>query len=78
MREFVEILIEALVGHSSGWEIKERLRDDQVVVLDLLASKEDMAAIVGKGGTHIAAVRTLLRAAQADAGARYVLETRAL
>ena len=39
MIDLVEILVEALVGRRTGWEIKERLGIDQVVVLELYASK---------------------------------------
>ncbi len=79
MKEFVETLVEAVVGSSTGWEIKERLRSDEVVVLELQAADEEtLRAIVGTGGSHSDAVRTLLRAAQAGRRRQYRLEIRPL
>ena len=76
MRELVELLIGALVGRTTGWEIKEFLRTDDIVVLEIHASKEDMGAIIGKGGAHFDAVRTILRAAQRESATTYILDAR--
>ena len=73
MQALVETLVESLVGRANGWEVKER-SGAHVTVLEIRIAESEMDRVIGKGGSHMAAVRTIVRAAQSKHGGRYVLE----
>ncbi len=74
MQALVETLVQALVGHADGWEIKERLGVGRTIILEIRIAKNEQGRVIGKGGSHLEAVRTIVRAAQSKHDARYVLE----
>jgi len=43
-------------------------------VLELRVAKEDLGKVIGKGGSHASAIRTILAAASGKDRKRYVLE----
>jgi len=43
-------------------------------VLELRVAKEDLGKVIGKGGAHASAIRTLMAAASGKEKKRYILE----
>lgn len=74
MRGLVELLVRMLVGRPDGWEIKERTGTGAVMVFEIRVAEQDLGRVVGTGGSHMAAVRTIVQAAGRRQPKRYVLE----
>lgn len=73
MRELVEQIIKALVDRPEAVEINE-IAGNHAHVLELKVAKEDLGKVIGKGGAHASAIRTLLAAASGKENKRYILE----
>jgi uncharacterized protein len=43
-------------------------------VIELNVAKEDLGKVIGKGGAHASAIRTILAAASGKENKRYILE----
>ncbi len=59
-QEFLEYVVKALVNHPEDVQV-ERTVDEMGVLLKLRVNKEDMGQIIGRQGSTIRAIRTLLR-----------------
>ena len=59
-KEFLEYVVKALVDHPEDVKI-ERKVDEMGVLLTLRLNKEDMGQIIGRAGSTVRAIRTLLR-----------------
>ena len=73
MKELVEEIARALVGHPEGVEVKA-LVGSQVTVLELRVHAEDLGKVIGRQGRTAKAIRTLLGAAGMKANKRFTLE----
>ena len=58
--EFLKFIVESLVEDKNSIEI-DRKEDELWVLLTLKVNKEDMWAIIGKNGSVVSSIRTLLR-----------------
>ena len=73
MRELIEDIVRALVDHPDQVQIKEVV-GEHAHVLELSVAKEDLGKVIGKGGAHASALRTLMAAASGKEKKRYILE----
>jgi predicted RNA-binding protein YlqC (UPF0109 family) len=73
MRELVEMIVKALVDRPEAVEIAE-VSGNHAHVLELKVAKEDLGKVIGKGGSHASAIRTILAAASGKENKRYILE----
>lgn len=73
MKSLIESIVHALVDQPEEVQIKEVI-GDHAHVLELRVAKEDLGKVIGKGGAHASAVRTLMAAASGKEKKRYILE----
>ncbi len=73
MRELVEMIVKALVDRPDAVEISE-IKGNHAHVIELNVAKEDLGKVIGKGGAHASAIRTILAAASGKENKRYILE----
>ena len=73
MRELIEDIVRSLVDCPDDVQIKEVV-GDHAHVLELRVAKEDLGKVIGKGGAHASAIRTLMAAASGKEKKRYILE----
>lgn len=73
MKELVRKIVEALVDDPAAVSIEE-VMGEQACVLELSVSRSDVGKVIGRGGAHAAAIRTLLSACSGKARRRYILE----
>ncbi|MDP2820969.1 MAG: KH domain-containing protein [bacterium] len=59
-REFLEFIIKALVNHPDDVKV-DRTVDEMGVLLNLKVHPEDMGQVIGKLGSTIKAIRSLVR-----------------
>jgi len=73
MRQILEDIVRALVDQPDEVQIKEVI-GEHAHVLELRVAKEDLGKVIGKGGSHASAIRTLMAAASGKEKKRYILE----
>jgi predicted RNA-binding protein YlqC (UPF0109 family) len=73
MRDLVEMIVKALVDRSDAVQITE-IKGSHAHVIELKVAKEDLGKVIGKGGAHASAIRTILAAASGKENKRYILE----
>ena len=69
----IEDIVKALVDRPDEVQIKEVV-GDHAHVLELRVSKEDLGKVIGKGGAHASAIRTIMAATSGKEKKRYILE----
>ena len=70
---FMEMIVKALVDQPDAVEITE-IKGNHAHVIELSVAKEDLGKVIGKGGAHASAIRTILAAASGKENKRYILE----
>jgi predicted RNA-binding protein YlqC (UPF0109 family) len=73
MKQLIEAIVHALVDKPEEVQIKEVI-GEHAHVLELRVAKEDLGKVIGKGGAHASAIRTLMAAASGKEKKRYILE----
>ena len=73
MKEFIEYLIKHLVDKPEEVKINE-IAGERTVVFELHVGDGDMGKVIGRHGQTAGSLRTLLAAAAAKQGKRFVLE----
>lgn len=73
MHKFLELVIKPLVNFPEEVEI-ELIEDDESMIYQLYLNPEDIGRVVGKNGSTINAIRTLMQARPSDDGRRIGLE----
>ncbi len=73
MKQIVEAIVQSLVDQPDQVQIKEVI-GEHAHVLELRVAKEDLGKVIGKGGAHASAIRTLMAAASGKEKKRYILE----
>ena len=73
MKQLIMSIVQALVDKPDEVKIKEVI-GDHAHVLELNVAKEDLGKVIGKGGAHASAIRTLMAAASGKDKKRYILE----
>ena len=73
MKQLIEDIVRSLVDQPDQVEIKEVI-GEHAHVLELSVAKEDLGKVIGKGGAHASAIRTLMAAASGKEKKRYIHE----
>jgi predicted RNA-binding protein YlqC (UPF0109 family) len=73
MKSLIMAIVQALVDKPGEVQIKEVI-GEHAHVLELRVAKEDLGKVIGKGGAHASAIRTLMAAASGKEKKRYILE----
>ncbi|MFP6562995.1 MAG: KH domain-containing protein [Myxococcota bacterium] len=73
MKQLIEDIVRALVDLPDEVRISEVI-GEHAHVLELKVAKEDLGKVIGKGGAHATAIRTLMAAASGKEKKRYILE----
>ena len=73
MKQIIEDIVRSLVDQPEEVEIKEVI-GEHAHVLELRVAKEDLGKVIGKGGSHASALRTLMAAASGKEKKRYIIE----
>jgi len=73
MKALITAIVQALVDKPAEVQIKEVI-GEHAHVLELRVAKEDLGKVIGKGGAHASAIRTLMAAASGKEKKRYILE----
>ena len=73
MKSLIMSIVQALVDKPDEVQIKEVI-GEHAHVLELRVAKEDLGKVIGKGGAHASAIRTLMAAASGKEKKRYILE----
>ncbi len=71
LKEFIEYVVKSMVDKPDEVRIKE-ISGEQAVLYELRVDKRDMGKVLGKHGSTIVAIRTLLRAVSKSAGNKRV------
>ena len=73
MKELLETLVKAIVDRPEAVKLNE-IVGSHAHVFELEVAKEDLGKVIGKGGAHASAIRTILFAAGGKENKRYILE----
>ncbi len=73
MKDLIKYIAQALVDNPDRVEVSE-VQGEQISVIELRVSKEDLGKVIGKQGKTAKAMRTILSAASAKVHKRTVLE----
>ncbi len=73
MKDLIEDIVRALVDKPDQVSINE-VCGDHAHVLELSVAKDDLGKVIGKGGAHASAIRTIMAAASGKEKKRYILE----
>jgi predicted RNA-binding protein YlqC (UPF0109 family) len=73
MKDFVELIVKALVDNPDAVDVREVL-GSRTTVYELRVAQGDLGKVIGKGGQTAKSIRTILAAAAARQGKRAVLE----
>lgn len=66
-------IVKALVDSPEEVQIHE-VAGEQAHILELHVAKADIGKVIGRGGAHASAIRTLMAAGSGKAKRRYILE----
>ena len=73
MKELLETIARALVDYPDEVSVSE-VEGDNITILELRVSKEDMGKVIGKQGRIAKAVRTVVKAAAVKENVRVAVE----
>lgn len=62
MKELLNVIVENLVDNKDAIKINERQEND-VIILELSVSSEDVGKVIGKQGKIAKAIRTVIKSA---------------
>lgn len=60
MKDLVEFLVKSIVAHPEQVKVEE-VASDEVITLIISANSDDIKLVIGRHGTTIRAIRTLVR-----------------
>jgi predicted RNA-binding protein YlqC (UPF0109 family) len=73
MKEFIDYLVKYIVDKPGEVQINE-IAGERTVILELHVGRGDVGKVIGRAGHTAGALRTLLTAAGAKQGKRFVIE----
>jgi predicted RNA-binding protein YlqC (UPF0109 family) len=73
MKPLVMAIVQSLVDKPEEVQIKEVI-GEHAHVLELRVAKDDLGKVIGKGGAHASAIRTIMAATSGKEKKRYILE----
>ena len=71
--DVLEFVAKQLVDNPDDVEVVVK-DGDRATVLELFVHDDDLGKVIGKGGSHASAIRTLMAAASGKEKKRYILE----
>src|SRR5262247_2163194 len=72
MKSLIMAIVQTLVDKPAEVQIKEVI-GEHAHVLELRVAKEDLGKVIGKGGAHASAIRTIMAATSGKEKKRYTL-----
>ena len=73
-RELLEVLVKGLVSTPEDVVVKETQEDARTTVLELSVAQDDYGNVIGRGGRTAGALRTVVKSAAAEQGARVFVD----
>jgi len=73
-RQLLEYLAEGLVEDPEAVSVEPFVEDDGTIVLELCVGADDYGRVIGRGGSTAHALRTVVKAAAAGAGAHVLVD----
>ena len=73
MKQLLISIVQAIVDKPDEVRVSEVI-GEHAHVLELRVAKEDVGKVIGKGGGHASAIRTLMAAASGKDKKRYILD----
>ena len=73
MKKLIEDIVHSLVDEPGEVQLKEVI-GDHAHLLELRVASQDLGKVIGKGGAHASAFRSLMTAASGKEKKRYILE----
>ena len=73
MKQLLISIVQAIVDKPDEVRVSEVI-GEHAHVLELRVAKEDVGKVIGKGGGHASAIRTLMAAASGKEKKRYILD----
>ena len=73
MKNLVQAIVQALVDDPDAVVVEEVVGEHSHI-LELHVAKGDLGKVIGRGGAHAGAIRTLVAACSGKARRRYILE----
>lgn len=73
MKQLVEFLVKSLVENPDQVVLTERSQEGEVI-LELKVASDDLGRVIGKGGSTINAIRTVVQAAASSHNIRSKLD----
>ena len=73
-RELLEVLAKGLVSEPDDVVVEEVREDARTTVLELSVAQDDYGNVIGRGGRTAGALRTVVKAAAAQQGARVFVD----
>ena len=71
--DLVEYLVKSLVDQPEYVEVRE-FEDENVIIVEVTVADNDMGRVIGKGGSVVNSMRTLLQVVASKKGKRVSLE----
>jgi len=60
--DFTTYLIKNIVKNPDMIKVSSFLGEDEITIIEILVSNEDMGAVIGRGGKNAKALRTIIQA----------------
>ena len=71
--ELTEEIVKSLVVHKEGVSVKEfPTEEENVILIQVMVSEDDMGRVIGKNGRTANAIRTLVQASSSLSDNKYV------
>lgn len=74
MENLVKYIVSKLVEDESKVEVVSENESEKVVVIKVIASKDDMGKIIGRNGKIANGIRTIVKSASLKSGKRYIVK----
>jgi predicted RNA-binding protein YlqC (UPF0109 family) len=74
MENLVKYIVSKLVEDESKVEVVSENESEKVVVIKVMASKDDMGKIIGRNGKIANGIRTIVKSASLKSGKRYIVK----
>ena len=71
--KLTEEIVKSLVSDADGVSVKEfPSEDEDVILIQVMVSEDDMGRVIGKGGRTANAIRTLVQASSSLTSKKYI------
>lgn len=74
MENLVKYIVSKLVEDESKVEVVSENESEKVVVIKVMADKEDIGKIIGRNGKIANGIRTIVKSASLKSGKRYIVK----